>query len=69
MIRVSPNANDVLIPFLNDRHGTYTNIGTAEANGNFTDYGNPISGVQGLFDDAMYFPSQYISSSSGWHIL
>lgn len=61
MARVAPDANDVFVLLLDDGPGTHINTGTIGSAGNFTDYGNPISGVQGLFGDAMYMPSSYIS--------
>lgn len=63
MPRIDPDANDVLVLFLNDGPGTHVNTGTAGTSVNWTDYGNPISGVSGLLGDAMYMPSQYISSN------
>jgi len=62
MARVDPDANDVLVLFLNDGPGTHTNTGTA-ASADWTDYGNPISGAQGLLGDCIYIPSSYISSN------
>lgn len=61
MPRIAADANDVFVMFLNDGPTTHVNTGTAGTAGNWTDYGNPISGVQGLLGDAMYMPSSYIS--------
>lgn len=63
MPRIAPDANDVIVVRLGDAAGTHLNTGTAGATGNWVDYGNPISGAQGLFGDAMYIPSSYISSN------
>lgn len=60
MTRVAPDANDVLVHFLNDTAGTHVNAGTAGAAGNFVDYGSPIFGCPGPLGDAMYSPSYYL---------
>ena len=60
MARVAPDANDVLVHMLNDSAGTHINAGTAGTAGDFTDYGSPVFGCQGLLGDAMYSPSAYL---------
>jgi hypothetical protein len=60
MVRVAPDANDVLVHFLNDTAGTHSNAGTAGSTGNFTDYGSPVFGCPGPLGDAMYSPSAYL---------
>lgn len=60
MVRIAPDANDVLVHFLNDAAGTHVNAGTAGTSGNFVDYGSPIFGATGLLGDAMYSPSAYL---------
>jgi hypothetical protein len=63
MARIAPDANDVFVLLLDDPEGTHANTGTAGTAGNFVDYGDPVSGAQGLLGDAMYIPSSYISSN------
>jgi len=63
MGRIAPDANDVFVLYLDDPAGTHSNLGSAGSSGDFVDYGNPISGVQGLLGDAMYIPSSFISST------
>ena len=60
MARIAPDANDVLVHFLNDTAGTHVNAGTAGSAGNFTDYGSPIFGATGVLGDAVYMPSSYL---------
>lgn len=63
MVRVAPDANDVLVLMLDESTSTKTNAGTAGASGNWTDYGSPISNCQGLLGGAMYIPSAYLVNS------
>lgn len=63
MPRVEPDANDVMVLYFDDGPSTFVNRGTTGAVDNWTAYGSPISGVQGLLGDAVYMPSQYISSN------
>lgn len=58
MARVAPDANDVLVYLLNDGPGTHVNTGTAGSAANWTEYGSPISGAQGLFGPALYTVGQ-----------
>jgi hypothetical protein len=64
MVRVLPDANDVLVFQLNESGPTRLNAGTAGAAGNWTDHGQPISNVQGLLGDAMYIPGTNLTSSA-----
>lgn len=63
MARIAPDANDVLVYLLNDGPGTHTNTGTAGPSGNWTEYGSPISGAQGLFGNALYVAGTPVTSS------
>lgn len=63
MARIEPDANDVFVIKFDGTTGTQVNTGTLGSAGNFTDYGDPVTGVQGLFGDAMYVPSSFISSN------
>jgi hypothetical protein len=60
MARVPPDANDVMVLMLNEAGPTRNNTGTLGSDANWTDYGVPVSGVQGLLGDAMYMPSSYL---------
>lgn len=62
MARIEPDANDVFVINFDGTNGTQLNTGTLGSAGNFTDYGNPVPGAQGLFNRAMYVPGSYISS-------
>jgi len=62
MPRIAPDGYDVLVLPLNDGPGTHVNYGTSGTPGNWTDYGNPVSGVQGLLGDAVYIPSTYLTT-------
>lgn len=63
MARVAPDGYDVFVLFFNDAAGTHTNTGTAGSLGNFVDYGSPVSGATGLYGDALYIPSAYLTSN------
>lgn len=63
MVRVAPDANDVLVYLLSDGPGTHVNTGTAGPSANWTEYGSPISGAQGLFGPALYIAGTPVSSS------
>lgn len=49
MVRVAPDANDVLVYLLNDGPTTFVNTGTQGSSANWTLNGNAISGAQGPF--------------------
>lgn len=53
MVRIAPDANDLLVYLLNDGP-TFVNTGTVGAAGNWTLNGNAIAGAQGLFGQALY---------------
>ncbi len=63
MARVAPDSNDVLVYLLNDGPGTHVNTGSAGSSANWTDYGSPISGAQGLFGPALYIAGTPVTSS------
>lgn len=63
MTRVAPDANDVLVYLLNDGPGTHVNTGTAGSSANWTDFGTPISGAQGLFGPALYVAGTPVTSN------
>lgn len=63
MARVLPDGNDVMVHQLSGSGPVRTNTGTAGSSGNWTDYGGPISGVQGLLGDAMNIPGTYLTSN------
>lgn len=63
MARIAPDANDVLVYLLNDGPGTHVNTGTAGPSANWTEYGSPISGAQGLFGSALYIAGTPVTSS------
>jgi hypothetical protein len=63
MPRIAPDGYDVLVLPLNDGPGTHVNYGAAGTGGNWTDYGSPISGAQGLLGDAIYIPGSILISS------
>lgn len=64
MARVAPDSNDVMVIALSEAGPTRTNTGTAGTAGNWTDYGHPFTGVQGLYSDAMYIPSSYLVNAA-----
>jgi hypothetical protein len=61
MARIAPDANDLFVIKFDDTGTTHVNSGTLGAAGNFLEYGNPISGAQGLLGNALYIPSSFIS--------
>ncbi len=61
MARIAPDANDVFVIMFDESSTTNVNTGTAGSAGNFTHYGQPIPSVRGLFGDALYIPSSFIS--------
>ena len=65
MARIPPDANDVIVIRLAETLGTtlHPNTGTAGSAADFTDYGNPISGVVGPLGNAVYMPGNIISSN------
>lgn len=65
MVRIEPDANDVIVMRLNESSGatTHINTGTAGSAADFVNYGNPISGVAGPLGNAMYMPGNIISSN------
>src|SRR5579859_7798469 len=63
MVRVAPDSNDVLVYLLNDGPTTFANTGTAGSSANWTAYGSPISGAQGLFGNALYTAGTPVTSS------
>ena len=64
MARVAPDGYDVFVLMFDETSGTTnTNTGTLGSAGNFTQYGNPVLGAQGLFGKALYIPSSFISSN------
>lgn len=64
MPRIAPDSNDVIVHYLNDTGPTHSNSGSAGSSGDFTDYGDPVPGVSGLFNaSAYYMPGQLISSN------
>jgi concanavalin A-like lectin/glucanase superfamily protein len=63
MARIAPDANDVLVYLLNDGPTTFANTGTAGASANWTSYGTPVSGAQGLFGPALYTAGQPTTSN------
>jgi hypothetical protein len=60
MSRVLPDGSDVMVLQLNETGTSKTNTGTLGAAGDWTDYGVPVSGAQGLLGKAMYIPSTYL---------
>lgn len=60
MARILPDGNDVMVLLLNESGPTRTNVGTLGSAGDWTDYGSPVSDVQGLLGDAMYIPGTYL---------
>ena len=64
MARIEPDANDVFVIKFDGAEGIHTNTGTLGSAGDFIEYGSPVSEAQGLFGDAMYVPSSFISSNS-----
>lgn len=63
MVRIAPDANDVLVYLLNDGPGSHANTGTAGASANWLEYGSPISGAQGLFGNALYVAGTPVTSN------
>jgi Concanavalin A-like lectin/glucanases superfamily len=63
MARVAPDGYDVLVYLLNDGPGTHVNTGTLGTAANWTDYGSPISGAQGLFGNALYIAGTPVTAS------
>ena len=63
MARVLPDSNDVLVYLLNDGPQTFANTGTLGPAANWTAYGSPISGAQGIFSQALYIAGTPVTSS------
>ncbi len=63
MARLAPDANDVLVYLLNDGPTTFANTGTQGSSANWTSYGTPVSGAQGLFGSALYTAGQPTTSN------
>lgn len=60
MARILPDGNDVMVFPLNDTGPARSNKGTLGPSADWTDYGAPVSGAQGLLDNAVYIPSTYL---------
>lgn len=63
MVRVAPDSNDTLVYLLNDGPTTFANTGTAGSSANWTSYGTPISGAQGLFGSSLYVAGTPVTSN------
>lgn len=63
MGRIAPDGYDVLVYMLNETTGTFINTGTAGSTADWTLYGGALPGVQGIFDDALYIPGNFISNN------
>lgn len=65
MARVLPDGNDVMVLQFDDAGPTHINTGSAGSSGNWTDYGNPVNGAQGLVNNnAIYIPGTIITSNT-----
>lgn len=62
MTRILPDGNDVMVLLLNETGPVRANSGTLGATANWTDFGVPVSGAQGLLGNAMYIPSAFLVS-------
>ncbi|SRR5258706_11145879 len=60
MARVLPDGNDVMVLQLDDSGPTRSNKGTLGSSADWTDFGSPVSGAQGILGNAMYVPSAYL---------
>ena len=60
MVRVLPDGNDAMVLQLDETGPARPNKGTLGSSADWTDYGFPVSGAQGLLGNAMYIPSTYL---------